>query len=220
MNLGEVLLEQRKLKHLSQEEVAERLGVTRQTVSKWETGQSTPDFDKILPLCELYGISANELLTGEVISDKELKPEYPSLAELEEIRRNKNTAIIQKRALGICIGILLYFIAVAFMCMSVTFMNPVLASGIFLIIVGFATFVIIYSGIAFRVPKDKRDKSKEKNTLFKQITRIASLITLIVYLLVSLLTMAWHITWIIWIVYALIEEIIKLALSLKGEKNE
>lgn len=220
MNLGEILLEQRKLKHLSQEEVAEQLGVTRQTVSKWETGQSTPDFDKILPLCELYGISANELLTGEIISDKELKPDHPSIAELEEIRRDKNAAIINKRALGICISVLLYFVAVGFMCMSVTFMNPILASGIFLIIAGFATLVIIYSCIAFRVPRDKRDKSKEQNSLFKQITKLASLITLIVYLLVSFLTMAWHITWIIWIVYALVEEIIKLVLSLKGEKNE
>lgn len=45
--------------------MAEKLKVTRQTVSKWETNQSTPDFDKIVPLCELYEISPNELLTGE-----------------------------------------------------------------------------------------------------------------------------------------------------------
>ena len=57
MDLGERLYELRKQKGLSQEEVADRLGVTRQTVSKWETGQSTPDFDKVLPLCELYEIS-------------------------------------------------------------------------------------------------------------------------------------------------------------------
>ena len=50
-NLGEKLLELRKAKNLSQEEVAEKLNVTRQTVSKWETNQSTPDFDKIVPLC-------------------------------------------------------------------------------------------------------------------------------------------------------------------------
>ena len=54
MNIGEKLFELRKSKNLSQEEVAEKLNVTRQTVSKWETNQSTPDFDKILPLCELF----------------------------------------------------------------------------------------------------------------------------------------------------------------------
>ena len=46
MSLGERLLELRKSKHLSQEELAYKLDVTRQTISKWETDQSTPDFDK------------------------------------------------------------------------------------------------------------------------------------------------------------------------------
>ena len=65
MDLGERLFELRKAKNLTQDDVAEKLNVTRQTVSKWETNQSTPDFDKIVPLCELYEISPNELLTGE-----------------------------------------------------------------------------------------------------------------------------------------------------------
>ena len=60
-NLGERLLNLRKDKKLSQEEVADKLNVTRQTVSKWETDQSMPDFDKIVPLCELYEITPNEL---------------------------------------------------------------------------------------------------------------------------------------------------------------
>ena len=47
MSLGQRLIELRKEKKLSREEVAGKLNVTRQTVSKWETDQSTPDFDKI-----------------------------------------------------------------------------------------------------------------------------------------------------------------------------
>ena len=62
-NLGEKLFELRKSKNLTQDDVAEKLNVTRQTVSKWETNQSTPDFDKIVPLCDLYGITPNELLS-------------------------------------------------------------------------------------------------------------------------------------------------------------
>ena len=64
MNIGEKLFELRKAKNLSQEEVADKLNVTRQTVSKWETNQSTPDFDKIIPICELFKISTDELLRG------------------------------------------------------------------------------------------------------------------------------------------------------------
>ena len=70
MDLGEKLYELRRTKNLSQENVAEQLNVTRQTISKWETNQSTPDFDKIVPLCELYGITPNELLTGEKPEEK------------------------------------------------------------------------------------------------------------------------------------------------------
>ena len=59
MSLGERLLDLRKKKGLSQEEIAGLLDVSRQTVSKWETDQSTPDFDKIIPICKLYEIDAN-----------------------------------------------------------------------------------------------------------------------------------------------------------------
>ena len=65
MNLGERLFELRKAKSLTQDEVAEKLNVTRQTVSKWETNQSTPDFDKIVPISELFEIGVEELLTGK-----------------------------------------------------------------------------------------------------------------------------------------------------------
>ena len=62
MTLGEKLYELRKDKRLTQDEVAEKLDVTRQTVSKWETDQSQPDFDKIKPMCELYGVTPDVLL--------------------------------------------------------------------------------------------------------------------------------------------------------------
>ncbi|MBR6113253.1 MAG: helix-turn-helix transcriptional regulator [Bacilli bacterium] len=74
MTLGERLMNLRKEKHLSQEEVADRLNVTRQTVSKWELDQSTPDFDKIVPLCKLYEISSEELITGN-------KPEGTTMSD-------------------------------------------------------------------------------------------------------------------------------------------
>ena len=63
MNLNEKLFELRKNKNLTQDEVAEKLNVTRQTVSKWENGQSSPDFEKIAPLCEIYEVTPNELFS-------------------------------------------------------------------------------------------------------------------------------------------------------------
>ena len=89
MDIGEKLFELRKEKNLSQEEVADRLNVTRQTVSKWETNQSTPDFDKIVPLCELFGIGTEELLTGKKPEESQEKQEEEpeKIPTKEEIRR-------------------------------------------------------------------------------------------------------------------------------------
>ena len=52
MSIGERLYNLRKERNLSQEDLANELGVSRQTISKWETGESSPDFDKIIPICD------------------------------------------------------------------------------------------------------------------------------------------------------------------------
>lgn len=209
MDLGEKLIELRKDKKLSQEEVADKLNVTRQTVSKWETNQSTPDFDKIVPLCNLYSITPDELLIG-------VTKEESSISNIEESKLNK-----RKRVNGLTIGVLLYFIAVAWIMVSIPVfsLHPVLSAAIFLLICGVATAIIVYTAIMY---KDKKEKAKEEkeSKLYKQLEGIISLIVLIIYLGVSFVTFAWHITWIIWIIYALIMEIVKLILSLRGEEYE
>ncbi len=218
MNIEERLYELRKSKNLSQEELAQKLGVTRQTVSKWETGQSTPDFGKIIPLCEIYGISADELLRGKAReTNAELHNEFEEIHK-QSILSNKNRT---KKATGISIGVLLYFVAVAWIIISIPFYgtDPVLSSGIFMLICGVATFVIVFSVMLFKT-EEKKAKSLPKNRMFKQITRIIALIVLAIYLAVSFLTMAWHITWIMWIVYALVVQIIRLIFSLRGVEVE
>ena len=65
MTIGERLYKLRKDKNISQEELANELNVSRQTISKWETGESSPDFDKIIPLCEYFNITSDELLSGK-----------------------------------------------------------------------------------------------------------------------------------------------------------
>lgn len=62
MNLGEKIYELRKRQNLSQEELGDKLNVSRQTISKWERNESTPDLDKIVPLCDLFNLSVDELL--------------------------------------------------------------------------------------------------------------------------------------------------------------
>ncbi len=60
--LGENLVELRKYHNLSQEELADRIGVSRQTLSKYETGESLPDIEKSQALAEVFGVSLDDLV--------------------------------------------------------------------------------------------------------------------------------------------------------------
>ena len=62
MSLGNSLFNARKKKGLSQEAVAEKLGVSRQTISKWETDETLPDIRQSKHLAVLYGLSLDELI--------------------------------------------------------------------------------------------------------------------------------------------------------------
>ncbi len=65
MNLGVKLQELRKLKGISQQELADKLNVSRQSVSKWELNDSVPDVSKIVLISEIYSISLDHLLKGK-----------------------------------------------------------------------------------------------------------------------------------------------------------
>lgn len=69
-SLGETIKEYRTKCNMTQEFVAETLGVSRQAVSKWETGTSDPSTANLLELAKLYGVSAEELLKNVSTEDK------------------------------------------------------------------------------------------------------------------------------------------------------
>ena len=72
MTIGEKIAKLRTAANISQEQLAEKVSVSRQAVSKWEMDQATPQIDKVLMLCELFDISTDELLTGELSLPAEL----------------------------------------------------------------------------------------------------------------------------------------------------
>ena len=73
MKFNEKLVMLRKQHNLSQEQVAEKLGVARQTISKWELGETTPEMDKLIVISKLYNITLDELMKeeneGKVVND-------------------------------------------------------------------------------------------------------------------------------------------------------
>ena len=213
MSLGEKLLSLRKKKGLSQEEVADMLHVSRQTVSKWETDQSMPDFDKVVPICNLYEISTDELFKE---GEKSVAVEVEPVADC----KNYSMEYAHKKALFTTIAVMLYILSiVVIIFFSTVLRSPIVGVCVFFIVIAIATGLLVYMELMNPekegMVKEKRVLSKEEK-LYKQITSVLSLLVLAIYLVVSILTMAWSITWILWIVYALLTEIIKLCFSLKG----
>lgn len=65
VKMGKFLQELRKEKRLTQEQLAERTGVARRTVSRWETGSNMPDLDILIELSDFYAVDLREILSGE-----------------------------------------------------------------------------------------------------------------------------------------------------------
>ena len=71
--IGKFILELRKEKNMTQQELADKLGVTDRAISHWENGRRLPDYSLLPSLCETLSISINELFRGEKISKEDYK---------------------------------------------------------------------------------------------------------------------------------------------------
>lgn len=94
--IGKFIAELRKEQGLTQQQLADTLGVSNKTISKWECGNGMPELSLILPLCETLGISINELLSGERLTadgySKRAEENIVSLIqEKESLKRNHNS---------------------------------------------------------------------------------------------------------------------------------
>ena len=74
--IGKFILELRKEKNMTQQELADKIGVTDRAISKWENGRGLPDLSLMKPLCDELGISINEFISGEKIDKKEYQDKF------------------------------------------------------------------------------------------------------------------------------------------------
>lgn len=96
--IGVFLKELRKEKELTQEQLAERLNVSRRTVSRWETGSNMPDLDLMIEMADLYGVDLRELLDGERKSgkmNKELEETVLQVAEYSSAEKERAAKIMR-----------------------------------------------------------------------------------------------------------------------------
>ena len=139
VKIGKFIAECRKNKKFTQADLAEKLNITDRAVSKWETGNGMPDSSIMLELCNILGISVNELLSGEVIKMED----YDKKAEenLVEMKKQKEEADKKMLKLEYVIG---YLSSITFMILIfvASFIEMETWIRISLIIFSIITFVV------------------------------------------------------------------------------
>lgn len=97
--IGRFIAAERKRKGYTQRQLADELGISDKTISKWETGKGFPEISLLLPLCEHLEISVNELLSAQRITEKEYKQKAEEnmvnmIKEKEANERNMRLSVI------------------------------------------------------------------------------------------------------------------------------
>ena len=122
MKLGQKIAELRKKSSLSQEALAEKMNVSRQAVSKWESNQSIPDIEKIVDLSELFGVTTDYLLKngtpsfelpGKTTEEKRLK----KLPSIDDQQITQYLEVAKRTAHFESLSIALFFLAIASFCL-------------------------------------------------------------------------------------------------------
>lgn len=129
MNVGENICRLRTGKGMSQGDLADDLGVSRQSISKWETGGAVPELEKLVKLSVLFGVTLDELVTGE-------KPEQVAASETPPVQ-----IIVERRGMSgrqvagivlLCMGfaLTLVFTVMGSLLAGLLFSSPLFACGI------------------------------------------------------------------------------------------
>ncbi|MBD5137181.1 MAG: helix-turn-helix transcriptional regulator [Lachnospiraceae bacterium] len=114
--IGKFIALKRKEKNLTQQQLAERLGISNKTISKWENGKCMPDYSIVKPLCQELEITVAELMDGEVKEDNSIRvfDEQQMIDVLERIQ------ILEKQK-QLLFGIMLITMGIAMMALSKIF---------------------------------------------------------------------------------------------------
>ena len=118
---GEFIQQLRKAQGLTQKELADKLGISDKTVSKWETGNGLPDIASLSPLCKALGINVNELLSGEKLPPQEYteKAEENMMSLLKENETTKKSGLWQMIIGGVLAVLAILFLITSTMGLSI-----------------------------------------------------------------------------------------------------
>ena len=113
--IGKFIAKKRKEKNFTQEQLAERLGVSNKTVSKWETGKCMPDYSVVKILCEELEITVAELMDGEAAEERSVRA-YDDEQIMDLLKRTQD---LEKQK-NLLYGVLLIVMGIALQALSYT----------------------------------------------------------------------------------------------------
>ena len=113
--IGSYIAKKRREKNLTQEQLAEKLGVSNKTISKWENGKCMPDYSIIEQLCKELSVTLSELMDGEDAAEDSVRV-YDDEQILDLLRRTQEL----ERQKGILYGVILVVLGIASSAMSAT----------------------------------------------------------------------------------------------------
>lgn len=115
IKIGRFIAEERKRKEYTQRQLADKLGISDKTVSKWERGNGFPEVSLLLPLCDELGISVNELLAGERVPDDDYreKAEENMVNLVKEAQESKKKIVLSAITAGLALFAALPLILIA-----------------------------------------------------------------------------------------------------------
>jgi len=96
VKMGRFLQELRKEKGLTQEQLAEQMGVARRTVSRWETGSNMPDLDILIELSDVYAVDLRELLNGERKSERMNEELKETVLQVADYSSEEKTRLLRR----------------------------------------------------------------------------------------------------------------------------
>lgn len=175
MSFSENLQYLRKKQNLTQEQFAEQMEVSRQAVSKWESGQSYPEMEKLLQICEQFGCSMDSLIKGDVTE----------AAKEDSTGYNRH---MNRYSIMVSSAVALIIFSVAIIASLDGIVSEAVTSIILFVLIGIAVYILIIAGISHqyyrrRYPDIDNFYTEEQHANFNRIfaIAIASGVSLIVF---------------------------------------
>ena len=169
VKIGSFLKELRKEKNLTQEQFAEKLGISNRTVSRWETGSNMPDISLLTEIAEFYDVSIPELINGERKSEKmkeDVKEVADKMADYAVTEKTNMIKSVRNQSfLGVCALVILFVLDMVAPTVSSTLVDTIRQYCETLIYVSVVLICLLSTGLLYKFRKGKKELGVPKPIL-------------------------------------------------------